>query len=46
MTNSVFEGGTMSASEFARFVEFMGDARCSECGYCGYIHKDGCSQDK
>ena len=36
--NSIFEGGTISAEEFARFVERMGDARCSECGYVGYIH--------
>ena len=36
--NSIFEGGTMSAEEKARFIERMGDSRCSECGWCGYIH--------
>ena len=46
MTNSIFEGGTMSAEEYARFVERMGDSRCPECKWCGYIHRDGCSRDK
>jgi hypothetical protein len=44
--NSVFEGGTMSADEFVSFVERMGDARCSECGWVGYIHTDYCSKGK
>jgi hypothetical protein len=45
--NSIFEGGTMSADEYARFVERMGDARCAECGWCGYIHNPyTCSKSK
>ena len=44
--NSIYEGGTMSADEYARFIKRMGASRCAECGYCGYIHKDSCSKSK